>query len=120
MDNPEVALRQINNLIEDTNTQYTRNFKSLSESVTSGMAGYKSELEAEYFDDTDISNATHVFAYLYPHIIDELLPKFDEELKKGSRFVSMSFHFTSRSVKQEIDLKRKGYKIAKKIYIYEF
>jgi SAM-dependent methyltransferase len=72
------------------------------------------------FFDTDISNATHVFAYLYPHIIDELLPKFDEELKKGSRFVSMSFHFTSRSVKQEIDLKRKGYKIAKKIYIYEF
>lgn len=57
MDNPEVALRQINNLIEDTNTQYTRNYKSLSESVTSGMAGYKPELEPEYFDDDDINNA---------------------------------------------------------------
>ena len=72
------------------------------------------------FFDTNIKNATHIFAYLYPHIVDDLLPKFDKELKKGSRFVSMSFHFTSKAEIQEIDLKRNGYKIARKIYVYKF
>ncbi|MEI7689340.1 MAG: class I SAM-dependent methyltransferase [Candidatus Nomurabacteria bacterium] len=72
------------------------------------------------FFNTDIKDATHVFAYLYSHIVDDLLPKFDKELKKGSRFVSMSFHFTSKAETQEIDLKRNSYKIARKIYVYEF
>ncbi|MFA6355148.1 MAG: hypothetical protein WCW65_01860, partial [Candidatus Paceibacterota bacterium] len=68
----------------------------------------------------DLSKATHIFTYLYPNIMDDLLPKFDKEIKEGVKLVSMSFHFTNKREFSEIDLKRGKYQIAKKIYVYEF
>lgn len=72
------------------------------------------------FFDYDLSNATHIFTYLYPNVMDDLINKFDKELKKGTRLVSMSFHFTSKREISIIDLKRNRYQLAKKIYVYEF
>jgi SAM-dependent methyltransferase len=72
------------------------------------------------FFKIDLSKATHIFTYLYPNVMDDLLPKFDKELKNGVRLVSMSFHFTNKRELSEIDLKRGKYQIAKKIYVYEF
>lgn len=72
------------------------------------------------FFNIDLSKATHIFTYLYPNVMDDLLPKFDKELKNGVRLVSMSFHFTNKRELSEIDLKRGKYQIAKKIYVYEF
>jgi len=72
------------------------------------------------FFDFDLSNSTHIFTYLYPNIMDDLLPKFDKELKKGTILVSASFHFTLKKENKEIDLRRKKYQLAKKIYLYEF
>jgi len=72
------------------------------------------------FFNTDLSNATHVFTYLYPNVMDDLLPKFDEELKVGTRLVSTSFHFTGKMEKEKINLNRGKYKTAKELYIYEF
>lgn len=70
--------------------------------------------------DVDLSDATHVFTYLYPNLMDDMLPKLDQELKPKTRLVSASFHFTGKREIQEIDLKRGKYKLAKKIYVYEF
>ena len=72
------------------------------------------------FFDVDISNATHIFTYLYPNVMDDLISKFDKELKRGTRLVSASFHFTSKKEIEEIDLKRSKWKLAKKLYVYEF
>ena len=72
------------------------------------------------FFKIDLSNATHIFTYLYPNVMDDLLPKFDKELKRGTRLVSASFHFTSKREIREIDLKRGKYQLAKKLYVYEF
>ena len=72
------------------------------------------------FFDVDLSNATHIFTYLYPNVMDDLVPKLDKELLSGTRLVSASFHFTSKREIREIDLKRGKYQLAKKIYIYEF
>lgn len=76
-------------------------------------------LKKDFFD-VDISDATHVFTYLYPNIMDDLIPKLDKELKHGTILVSMSFHFTSKREINIIDLKRSKYGLARKIYIYEF
>ncbi len=76
-------------------------------------------IEKDFFD-VDLSNATHIFTYLYPNIMDDLLPKFDKELKRGTRLISMSFHFTAKREIKEIELKRGKYKLARKIYVYEF
>lgn len=72
------------------------------------------------FFGVDISDATHVFTYLYPNVMDDLITKLDSELKKGTRLVSASFHFTSKREVEVIDLKRGKYQFAKKIYVYEF
>ena len=69
----------------------------------------------------DLSSATRIFMYLYPNLLDDLLPKFDRELKKGTRVVSVSFQFTLKRPIAEIDLKRPGlFQLARKLYIYEF
>ncbi len=72
------------------------------------------------FFDVDLSNATHIFTYLYPNIMDDLLPKLDQELKSNTKLVSMSFHFTTKREKEIFDLKRSKWQLARKIYIYEF
>ena len=74
----------------------------------------------EDFFNVDLSQATHIFTYLYPNIMDDLISKLDRELKTGTRLVSMSFHFTSKREIEEVDLKRGKYQLAQKIYIYEF
>ena len=68
----------------------------------------------------DLSDATHIFTYLYPNVMDDLLTKFDSELKPGTRLVSVTFKFTSKQPIAEFDLGRSKYKLARKIYVYEF
>ena len=72
------------------------------------------------FFKQDFRNATHIFTYLYPNIMDELLPKFEKELKPGTRLVSLSFKFTGKNLTNEIDLKRSKYKLGRKLYVYQF
>ena len=52
--------------------------------------------------------------------MDDLLPKFDRELKKGTRLVSLSFQFTNKRPSLEIDLNRNKYKLGRKLYVYDF
>ena len=72
------------------------------------------------FFQFDLSDASHIFIYLYPNIMDDLLTKFDSELKPGTKLVSIAFKFTSKQPIAEFDLGRNKYQLAQKIYIYEF
>ncbi len=76
-------------------------------------------LKKDFFEH-DLSDATHIFIYLYPNVMDDLLPKFDRELKKGTRLVSLSFQFTNKRPSLEIDLNRNKYKLGRKLYVYDF
>lgn len=76
-------------------------------------------IDGDFFKH-NLSNATHIFTYLYPNVMDDLLGKFDRELKPGTRLVSVSFKFTQKQPKEVIDLSRNKYKLARHIYIYEF
>lgn len=78
------------------------------------------EILRKDFFKKDLSNATHIFTYLYPNVMDDLLPKFDKELKPGTKLVSLSFKFTNKRPTEEVDLKRSKYKLGRKLYIYEF
>ena len=68
----------------------------------------------------DLKKATHLVMYIYPNVMDDLLTKFDKELKQGTRLVSISFKFTNKKPITEIDLNRSKYKLARKLYVYEF
>ena len=80
----------------------------------------KIEIRRQDFFTANLSEATHLFTYLYPHVMDDLLPKLDKELKPGTRLVSISYKFTTRQPNVTIDLKRNPYKLARTLYIYEF
>ena len=62
----------------------------------------------------DLSEADVVYCYLYPKLMDQLLPKFKNELKPGSRVVSAAFTISKLKpdIIKEID--------NKKIYMYRF
>jgi len=76
-------------------------------------------LRADFFKK-DLSNATHIFTYLYPDVMDDLLAKFDKELKPGTKLVSLSFKFTNKPPLFEVDLGRSKYKLGRKLYVYQF
>ena len=68
----------------------------------------------------NLNTATHIFIHLRPNIMDDLLPKFDRELKKGTKLISLYFHFTGKAPAREIILKNSNKNIIRKIYVYEF
>lgn len=82
--------------------------------------GVKVEIINNNFFKQNLSDATHIFTYLYPNIMDELLSKFESEFKPGTRLVSLSFKFTNKTPISEIDLKRSKYKLGRKLYVYQF
>lgn len=76
-------------------------------------------LDQDFFT-RDLSDATHIFTYLYPNVMDDLLPKLDRELKPGTRLVSATFKFTGKQPVSSIDLGRKKRQLARTLYVYEF
>ncbi|MFH1078517.1 MAG: class I SAM-dependent methyltransferase [Patescibacteria group bacterium] len=69
---------------------------------------------------TDLSNATHVFTYLFPGLMEKLLPKLQRELKLGTRLVSCDFPFTHKEPVKVIDLQRPERSRGRKLYVYQF
>jgi len=83
-------------------------------------ASTKIEIINQDFFKRNLGDATHIFLYLFPNVMDDLLPKLDNELKPGTKLISVTFKFTQKQPTREIDLKRASYKLARKIYVYEF
>lgn len=69
---------------------------------------------------SDISDATHIFTYLFPALLDKLLPKLEKELKSGTILVSVDFKFSKKEHEEVIDLGRPLWKLGRKVYIYKF
>ena len=69
---------------------------------------------------TNVSNATHIFLFLFPELMDALLPKFEKELKPGTRVISCNFEFSNKKPIEVLDLKSKSNQLNRKLYIYNF
>lgn len=82
----------------------------------------KRDINIDYYDINQISlsEATHIFTYLYPNNMDAILTSIENQLKPGARLISISFKFTLRNPNKEFDLGRSKYKLARKAYLYEF
>lgn len=72
------------------------------------------------FFDVPVNEATHVFLYLLPGLMNSLLPKLEKELRPGTRVVTCDFRFKDKMPVKTIDLQRKKYNLGRKIHIYEF
>lgn len=80
----------------------------------------KISIDYSSFDQIDLSTATHIITYLYPETMDTMLTRFENNLKPGTKLISISFKFTLREPKKKFNLGRGKYKLARKIYLYEF
>lgn len=61
----------------------------------------KIELKRGNFFKYDISEASVVFVYLVPKALERLRPKFERELKKGTRIVSYKYEMNLLLVKED-------------------
>jgi hypothetical protein len=66
---------------------------------------------------TDLGNATHVFLYLYPQVLEKLLPLLEQKCKKGTRIVSCDFEDKNRTASEIIELDSLA-KRGKKLIVY--
>lgn len=68
-------------------------FNGLSSKVT---------VKRENFFKTDLSKATVVVVYLIPKTLEKLLPKFQKELKKGTKIVSYKYKINMKVEEENI------------------
>ncbi|MCX6784407.1 MAG: hypothetical protein NTV81_00500 [Candidatus Komeilibacteria bacterium] len=72
------------------------------------------------FFKINLTPATCIFTYLFPQLMDDLLPKFQAELQPKTRLVSCDFLFSNKLSLETIDLKRSPHSLGKRLHIYEF
>jgi hypothetical protein len=85
------------------------------------ILGSNVKLLHKNFFRQDLSDATHIYLYLFPGLLKSLLPKLEKELKPGTRVVSCDFEFPEEfKPVQVIDLNRAKGKRGRRLYLYSF
>lgn len=78
---------------------------------------HRTKIYNEDFFKADVSDATHVFLYLYPAVLQKLEPLFDVQLQKGTRVVTCDFTFPNKTPVSVFDIPD-AKTLAKKLYVY--
>ncbi|MFZ2663903.1 MAG: methyltransferase domain-containing protein [Patescibacteria group bacterium] len=71
------------------------------------------------FFKVNLSQATHIYLWIYVKDMDKLLSKFERELKPGALLYSLDFPFSHKDPIKKINLGENN-KFGHTIYIYEF
>jgi trans-aconitate methyltransferase len=84
------------------------------------LSGRKNiEIRFGDFLKKDVSEATHLYMWIFVRDMDQLLDKFSKELKSGSKVYSLGFTFTNKKPVEIIKVGN-GKDFARIIYVYEF
>lgn len=75
------------------------------------------EIRKENIFKSDISEATHFFLYLYPKVMENLLPIIEKKCKAGTMIVSCDFQDKNRTPDKTIDLDLKSLR-GKHLFVY--
>lgn len=78
------------------------------------------DIKRQNFFHADLSSATHVFTYLFPGLMNDLLPKLEKELKPGTKLVSCDYGFEKKEPVSTINLARPENTRGKTLFVYEF
>ena len=76
------------------------------------------KIKRENIFATNLSDATHVYLYLYPEVMNKLLPIFRKKCKPGTRIVSCDFEFANYRPLEIIPIQDVGQKRGKKLFVY--
>lgn len=74
-------------------------------------------IKRKNFFAEDLSSATHVVIYLFPEVMDQLLPKLTKELRPGTMLVSFDFPFTDKKSERVITAPELG---RHQLFVYRF
>ena len=74
----------------------------------------------EDFYKTNISKANILVLYLFPQVLDMLLPKFDKELSFGTIVYSVDFQFSNKKPEKSIYLGPNKTGRGEKLFVYKF
>ncbi len=66
----------------------------------------------------NLQEATHIYLYLFPLIVEKVKKKIYTECKKGTRIVSCDFPFKDIEPDEVIEIKNSHRKLGKKLYVY--
>lgn len=72
------------------------------------------------FFKEDLSDADGIITYLFPRLMDSLLPKLEKELKPGAMLYSFDFPFTNKEPRAIIDNKKGAATRGNRLWIYGF
>jgi len=72
--------------------------------------------ENKDFFKVDLSNADYIFLFLFPELMDKLLPKLEKELKPGAIVISNSFKFSKKLPSKAIESPI----VLESLYFYKF
>ncbi len=75
-------------------------------------------IKGDFFDQ-DVSDATHIFTYLLPSLMNKIYPKLKESLKPGTILVSCDFEFKDKKPVKTIILSQKHWR-CKRLHVYSF
>lgn len=84
---------------------YTRKYKQI-------------KIKRENIFKTNISDATHIFLYLYPKAVNKLIENIKKQCAQGTQIISCDFEIKSCKPLNIVDLKNKKSKICQKLFIY--
>ena len=76
------------------------------------------EIRREDIFKTDIANATHIFTYLYPKVMEKLMPVLEKKCRSGTRIVSCDFEDKNRKPTEIIELSKNNSGRGKRLIIY--
>jgi precorrin-6B methylase 2 len=77
------------------------------------------EIKFGNFLNKHVSEATHLYMWIFVRDMNKLLEKFSKDLKSGSKIYSLGFTFTDKKPVEIIKV-GKGKDFARIIYVYEF
>lgn len=70
------------------------------------------------FSKVSLTDATHVYMYLFPEVVEGLLPKLKEELKPGTVVISCDFPFKMIDANDTVEIGSGYHKHV--LYLYKF
>ena len=82
------------------------------------LSGTRADFHFRSAFTTDLHDADALFLYLFPGMLGKLVPKFDAELRPGTRVVSVVFPIPSRTPVREIPLD--FWKKGRRAFVYEW
>jgi precorrin-6B methylase 2 len=95
-------------------------FSYVFSKVRTQLSGSKNiSIKFGNFFNCRLSQATHIFLWIFVKDMDKLLKKLESELKSGTLVYALDFKFSEKEPEKIIDLRR-GSRFGHTLYVYRF